>query len=65
MSKKENQIAIEAIRAQIQPIAFDANLWDRKIADYPWAEKCSIRRKQLLAAIDAINGKNQQLTFIG
>jgi len=65
MDKREKQIAIEAIRAQIQLIAFDANLWDRKIADYPWAEKCSIERKRLLVAIDVINGKNQQLTFIG
>ena len=65
VDKREQQIAIEAIRKQIQPIAFDANLWDRGIADYPWAEKCSIKRKKLLAAIDAINGKNQQLTFIG
>lgn len=48
---KKNAIAIEAIRRQIQDIAFDANLFDWGFADYPYAEKCSKKRKQLLDEI--------------
>ena len=64
---KTNAIAIEAIRKQIQAIAFDANLFYRKLtASGTWFEKCSIKRKQLLATIDELEGKNpQQLTFLG
>lgn len=52
-----NKIAIEAIRARIQKIAFDANLFDLGIADYPYSEKCSKERKKLLAAIEKIEGR--------
>ena len=51
-----NKLAIEALRKQIQRIAFDANLWDRGIADYPHAEHCSQKRKQLQAAIAELEG---------
>ena len=51
---KNNKLAIEALRKQIQPIAFDANLWDLGIADYPHAQHCSEKRKALLAEIAAL-----------
>jgi len=54
--KKESP-AITAIRAQIQRIAFDANIWDKGIGNYPYAEKCSQKRKLLLAEIARLQGE--------
>lgn len=55
--KKKDTPAIAALRSQIQRIAFDANIWDRGIGDYPYAEKCSKKRKRLLAEIARLQGK--------
>lgn len=52
MANKKQSLAIEAIRKQIQLIAFDANLFDRGIATYPYAEACSKKRKALQEALD-------------
>lgn len=52
-----NKIAIEAIKTKIQRIAFDANLFDRGIADYPYAERCSKEKKKLMAAIEKLEGR--------
>ena len=49
--KRGESPAVKALRAQIQRIAFDANIWDRGIGDYPYAEQCSKKRKALLAEI--------------
>ena len=57
VSVKKESPAITAIRAQIQRIAFDANIWDKGIGDYPYAEKCSKKRKLLLAEIDRLQGR--------
>ena len=57
---KSNKAAIEAIRKQIQRIAFDANLFDLGIADYHHAAQCSKRRKVLLSAIAELEGKPPQ-----
>ena len=54
-----NQIAIAAIKRQIKKIAFDANLYDRKWADYPHAKNCSEKRKELLKAIKELEGYHQ------
>lgn len=54
---KKDTPAITAIRAQIQRIAFDANIWDLGIGDYPYAEKCSKKRKVLLAEIARLQGE--------
>lgn len=54
MSKKY-KIAVEALKKQIQKIAFDANLWDMGLADYPYAEKCSKKKKELLSVIEELN----------
>jgi len=48
-------LLMEAIRKQIQRIAFDANLYDRGWADYPHAQKSSEKRKKLLRLL---NGKD-------
>ena len=48
--------AVKALRAQIQRIAFDANIYDLGIGDYPYAEKCSKKRKALLAEIARLQG---------
>jgi len=61
MSKKKESPAILAIRAQIQKIAFDANIWDRGIGNYPWAEKCSKKRKLLLAEIARLQGETVEI----
>jgi len=46
--------AIEAIKRQIKTIAFDANLYDHGLADYPHAKNCSKKRKKLLKAIEEL-----------
>jgi len=53
---KTNQAAIEALRRQIRPIAFDANIYDTGLGDYPHAENCSKKRKALLAVIAELQG---------
>lgn len=53
--------AIEALRRQIQKIAFDANLFDMGLADYPHAEECSRKRKKLLAAIEDLRGNKEEI----
>lgn len=53
--------AILALRAQIQKIAFDANIWDRGIGNYPWAEKCSKKRQKLLAEIARLQGETVEV----
>lgn len=57
----KNKLAIEAIRKQIQRIAFDANIYDRGLGDYPYAQKCSKKRKELEAQIQALQGETVDL----
>jgi hypothetical protein len=54
---KTNKIAIEAIRKQIQKFVFDANLFDRELAEYPYAEHCSTKRKELLQVISEFENR--------
>jgi hypothetical protein len=51
------KLAIEALRKQIRTICIDANLFDRGMADYPYAQHCSKKKKELLAAIAVLEGK--------
>jgi hypothetical protein len=44
---KAIKIAAAIVRKEIQRISVDANLYDWGIADYPYAKKCSDRRKEL------------------
>lgn len=53
--------AVASLRAQIQRIAFDANIYDRGIGDYPYAEKCSRKRKVLLAEIARLQGETVEM----
>lgn len=48
---KALQMAIEALKYQVKLAAVDANLFDFKFADYPYAKKASKRKKELLEAI--------------
>jgi hypothetical protein len=59
----DNRMAIDAIRKQIQRIAFDANVFDRGIGDYPYAQKCSEKRKKLLAEIEKLERPKQMDLF--
>lgn len=59
-----NSAAIEAIRKQIQIIAFDANLYDLGIiTDNPYQLACSQRRKKLNAEIVKLGGTPKPLPF--
>jgi hypothetical protein len=55
---KVNKIAIEAIRKQLKIICIDANGWDQQLVDYPYAEACSKKRKELLNAISELEMRN-------
>jgi hypothetical protein len=59
---KTNLLAIEAIKKQIQKFAFDANLFDRGIANYPYAEKSSKKRKELLKVISELEEQNDTVS---
>lgn len=65
--KASDQLAIDALHKQIQVIAVDANLWDAGIAQYPYAETCSKRKRELEAAIKVIEvrGRGVQLAMEG
>lgn len=54
---QDAEVAIDALKRQVQRIAFDANLWDLGIADYPYAEACSKKKKALIAQIRALGGE--------
>jgi len=58
------RLAIEAIQKQIQRIAFDSNLFDRGLANYPYAENCSTKRKDLLAAIAELTQPTEFIQLI-
>lgn len=61
---KTNSIAIEALRKQIQVIAFDANLFDLGIiTDNPHQQACSKKRKQLNAEIIRLGGTVKPIPF--
>jgi hypothetical protein len=61
--KNQNSTCIEALRKQIQVIAFDANLFDLGIADYPHARHCSEKRKKLNSEIVRLGGEEKPLPF--
>jgi len=58
--KTNYKLSIWALRKEIQKIAFDANLWDRGVAVYPYAEICSKRRKELLKEIERLEKEQEQ-----
>jgi hypothetical protein len=50
-SDKAVRLAILSLRGERQMLAFDANLYDLGVADYPQARSASKRRKEIDAAI--------------
>jgi hypothetical protein len=48
---KAVRLAVEALQKERQRIAFDANLFDLRLACTPHAKRCSERRKEIDAAI--------------
>lgn len=62
MSKsKTKALAIEALIKERQRIAFDANLFDLRLACTPHAKRASERRKEIEAAIAELKQKPIQL----
>lgn len=55
-SKRAISRAIEALKQERRALAFDANLFDLKVATYPHAESASIRRKEIEQAILELGG---------
>lgn len=63
-STHKNTLAIEALRKQIQVIAFEANLYDLGISNgVPYHEHCSTRRRKLNAEIMRLGGIPKPLPF--
>jgi hypothetical protein len=51
---KAYSVAIESMRLEIKKIAFDANMYDRGLADYNLAKNRSKRKKELEDAIQML-----------
>lgn len=58
-SDKSTRLAIEALQKERQRIAFDANLFDLRLACTPYAKRCSERRKEVDAAIADLTEQNR------
>ena len=56
---RATQIAIQCIEAEIKRLAVNANLHDLMHADTPVCVKASERRKELRAAIEALQEPSQ------
>ena len=60
---KTTKLAIDALVREKQRIAFDANLFDLRLACTPHAKRCSERRKEIQAAIAKLKQKPVQLVL--
>lgn len=60
LSPSTRRLSIQALLKEIQGIAVDANLFDLGMAEYPYAEKCSRKKKDLLRAIAELSNKDIQ-----
>lgn len=54
-------LAIIELRAELQRVAFDANMHDIYQATYPYAISCSLKRKRLQAALRQLEAQRLQL----
>jgi uncharacterized protein YqgQ len=54
VDKKARKLVIELLNAELKRIAFDANLFDRGLADYAKARWASERRQQVKAALEQV-----------
>jgi hypothetical protein len=59
ISDKATRLAVEALQKERQRIAFDANLFDLRLACTPHAKRCSERRKEIDAAIADLTEQNR------
>jgi hypothetical protein len=57
---KTTRLAIEALKKERQRIAFDANLFDLRLACTAHAKRCSERRKEIDAAIAELSGQAEK-----
>ena len=58
------KLAIEALRKQIQRIAFDANMYEIYHVTNAHAENCFKLRKKLLAAIKDLENPKQEQPYL-
>lgn len=56
-NNKSIRLAVQALRNERQKLAFDANLFDLRLACYPKAKAASERRKEINAAIARLTGQ--------
>ena len=56
---KTSRLAIDALVREKKRIAFDANLFDLRLACTPHAKRCSERRKEIDAAIADLTEQNR------
>ena len=56
---KATRLAVEALQKERQRIAFDANLFDLRLACTPHAKRCSERRKEIDVAIGDLAEQNR------
>jgi hypothetical protein len=56
-SDKAIRLAVQALRNERQKLAYDANLFDLRLACYPQAKAASERRKEIDAAIAELSGQ--------
>ena len=60
---KTTKLAIDGLVREKQRIAFDANLFDLRLACTPHAKRASERRKEIQAAIAKLKQKPVQLVL--
>jgi|GEM_PF-3271088 len=63
-SDKAVRMAVQSLRDERQKLAFDANLFDLRLACYPKAKSASERRKQIDAAIAELTGQSEPVSRI-
>jgi hypothetical protein len=55
--KQAIKLAIEAIEKEMQKLAFDAAMFDLKLASYGFSQKASKKRKRLKRAIELFSAE--------
>lgn len=61
---QSTKLAIDAIRKQIQKIAFDANMYEIYHIDNPYAENCYKLREKLRQAIKDLENPKQEQPYL-
>lgn len=63
MKGATRRAAVDALRKELQRIAFDANMADRFGATYPYALRCAARRQEIRAALAELEDGREQLSL--